>query len=189
MQFVAFDRRGTMLIGSRFGRFEDANAGLTVASVTSTTRAGPTSPRRPATIDAIAALSVLAHRQSSAYSYVTVTQRTRTKRCKWCGAAFTIGTRVGRPPEYCRRSHRQRHYEAKRLGNLRGLSGAELMMSVDDYERLRDAVYVMEAALEDVDIDLRGKPTRSEYAAAVAHLADAATAVIAASPEPTAIGE
>ena len=118
-----------------------------------------------------------------------MTQHARTKRCKWCGAAFEIRGRVGRPPEYCRRSHRQRHFEAKRLGERRGLSQAELLVAADDYERLRDAVYVLETALEDVDDDLRGSPTRTDYAGAVAYLRSAAAEVVESVPEPTAIGD
>ena len=118
-----------------------------------------------------------------------MTQRTQIKRCKWCGAEFAIGGRTGRPPKYCRRSHRQRHYEAKRLGSGRGLASKEVLLAVGDYERLRDAVYVLESALEDITIDLQGAPTRADYAAAVTHLRLAAREVISETPEPSAIGD
>ena len=118
-----------------------------------------------------------------------MTQQTRTKRCEWCGAEFAVGGRTGRPPKYCRRSHRQRHYEAKRLGSGRGLSSGEVLLAIHDYERLRDAVYVLEAAMEDVATDLQGAPTKADYSAAIMHLRMAATEVVEASPEPTAIGD
>ena len=118
-----------------------------------------------------------------------MTQRTRTKRCEWCGAEFAIGGRTGRPPKYCRRSHRQRHYEAKRLGSGRGLSSDEVLLAVGDYERLRDAVYVLESAIEDVAIDLQGAPAKADYVAAIMHLRMAAAEVVEASPEPAAIGD
>ncbi len=62
-------------------------------------------------------------------------------------------------------------------------------MAIGDYQRLRDAVYVLEAALEDVATDLRGAPTRADYAAAVMHLRLASVEVVEATPEPTAIGD
>ena len=118
-----------------------------------------------------------------------MTQRARTKRCEWCGAEFAVGGRTGRPPKYCRRSHRQRHYEARRLGSGRGLSADEVLLALSDYERLRDAIYVLEAAIEDVAIDLRGAPTKAEYAAAVMHLRMSAAEAVEASPVPSAIGD
>jgi hypothetical protein len=62
-------------------------------------------------------------------------------------------------------------------------------LAADDYDRLRDAVYVLESALEDVTIDLRGAPTKADFAAAIMHLRLAAREVISATPEPTAIGD
>ena len=118
-----------------------------------------------------------------------MTQRSRTKRCEWCGAEFAVGGRTGRPPKYCRRSHRQRHYEARRLGSGRGLSADEVLLALSDYERLRDAMYVLESAIEDVAIDLQGAPTKADYAAAVMHLRLAAVETVEASPEPAAIGD
>jgi hypothetical protein len=55
---------------------------------------------------------------------------------------------------YCRRSCRQRDYEARRRAAELGLSDSELVMARDELEALRDALYVLEAAVEDVDRDL-----------------------------------
>ncbi len=38
----------------------------------------------------------------------------RTATCEWCEQSFDTPVRPGRPPSYCRRSHRQRAYEARR---------------------------------------------------------------------------
>lgn len=38
----------------------------------------------------------------------------RTATCEWCEQSFDTPVRRGRPPSYCRRSHRQRAYEARR---------------------------------------------------------------------------
>lgn len=43
---------------------------------------------------------------------------------------------------------------------------------------LRDRLYVLEAALEDVDRDLQGSPTKRDYAEAVAWLREAAAGVV-----------
>ena len=48
---------------------------------------------------------------------------------------------------------------------------------------------MLESAIEDVAIDLRGAPTKADYAAAVIHLRMAAVEALEASPEPVAIGD
>lgn len=45
-------------------------------------------------------------------------------------------------------------YEARRRAAELGLSENELVMTRDELEQLRDALYVVEAAVEDVDRDL-----------------------------------
>jgi hypothetical protein len=62
-------------------------------------------------------------------------------------------------------------------------------LALRDYERLRDAVYVLESAVEDVELDIRGAPTKADYAGAIRHLRRAALEVVEASPEPVAIGD
>ncbi|GAB2778267.1 hypothetical protein [Streptomyces daliensis] len=43
-------------------------------------------------------------------------------RCEWCGEPVSqLGTRT--PRRYCKRSHRQRAFEARRLRDLRELAG------------------------------------------------------------------
>lgn len=61
---------------------------------------------------------------------------------------------AGRPPEFCRRSCRQRDYEARRRAGELGLTENELVMTRLELEQLRDALYVLEAAVEDVERDL-----------------------------------
>jgi len=76
------------------------------------------------------------------------------RRCRWCGRAFAVAAGPGRPAEFCRRSCRQREYEARRRSNELGLGEAELVIARAELEQLRDALYVLEAAVEDVDRDL-----------------------------------
>ena len=75
-------------------------------------------------------------------------------RCAWCGRTYEIKAGRGRPQLYCRRSCRQREYEANRRSKELGLSETELVVTRDELERLRDALYVLEAAVQDVDQDL-----------------------------------
>jgi len=60
----------------------------------------------------------------------------------------------GRPREFCRQSCRQRDYEARLRSAEVGLSDSELVIARVELEQLRDALYVVEAAVEDVDRDL-----------------------------------
>lgn len=55
---------------------------------------------------------------------------------------------------FCRRSCRQRDYEARRRSSEIGLGDAELVIARTELEQLRDALYVLEAAVEDVERDL-----------------------------------
>jgi len=76
------------------------------------------------------------------------------RRCRWCGRPCELRPGPGRPAEYCRPSHRQRDYEARRRSIELGLSEAELVVARHAVDELRDQVYVLECAIEDVTRDL-----------------------------------
>jgi hypothetical protein len=80
---------------------------------------------------------------------------------------------TGRPRAYCKPSCRQRDYESRRRSKELGLSEHELVMTRDELDALRDRLYVLEAAIEDVERDLEGSPTKQEYAEALDWLLDA----------------
>lgn len=103
-----------------------------------------------------------------------MTEGERLLRCRWCGRRFQRSAGPGRPREFCRRSCRQRDYEARRRAQELGLSESELVMTRAELDRLHDLLYVLEAAVEDVERDLRGSPTKREYVEAVDWLLDAA---------------
>ena len=70
----------------------------------------------------------------------------------------------GRPRAYCRRSCRQRDYEARRRAGEAGLGDAELIISRAELDALHDRLYELEAAIDDVDRDLAaGKPGAAAY--------------------------
>jgi hypothetical protein len=96
------------------------------------------------------------------------------RRCRWCARRFPITPGPGRPREFCRRSCRQRDYEARQRAAEVGLSEDELVLTRQAMDDLRDRLYVLEAAIEDVERDLGTDPTRAEYREALDWLLDAA---------------
>ena len=99
---------------------------------------------------------------------------TAERRCRWCARRFEVKAGPGRPREFCRRSCRQRDYEARRRAAELGLSEDELVLTREAMEELRDRLYVLEAAIEDVERDLAGSPTKADYVDAVHWLLEAA---------------
>jgi hypothetical protein len=55
---------------------------------------------------------------------------------------------------FCRPSHRQRDYEARRRAAELGLSEQDLVVTREALNRLHDQLYVLECAIEDVEADL-----------------------------------
>ncbi len=104
-------------------------------------------------------------------------------RCAWCGERFEWNRGPGRPPRYCRRSHRQRHFEARRRAAELGISG--VLIGDDDWGRLRDAVYVLETAVADAGADSVDATTPAELREILDTLMAAARLVL---PEPIATG-
>ncbi|MEA2001615.1 MAG: hypothetical protein U9N84_06985 [Actinomycetota bacterium] len=119
-----------------------------------------------------------------------MTIRARSLRCEWCGGEYISAAGPGRPPRYCRRSHRQRAYEARRLAGERGIGPDEVLVSRRTWERLRDALYRIETASEDVAMDLMtGRPTKAEYVEALAHLSAAVRDLQDVAVEPIAAAD
>ena len=80
--------------------------------------------------------------------------RTRAARCQWCGREYESAAGPGRPRRYCRRSCRQRDYEARRRAAELGLGEDELIMTRQELHELRDRLYLLAQAVEDVERDL-----------------------------------
>lgn len=108
--------------------------------------------------------------------------------CAWCGGVIEAAPGPGRPARYCRRSHRQRAYEARREAERRGLAPDEVVLKRHTWERLRDVLYRLEAAATDVALDVgSGRPTRADYVEALGHLSAAVRDLQEVAVEPTAI--
>ena len=83
-------------------------------------------------------------------------QTTAAVTCKFpgCDNAPEPASGPGRPPEYCRRSHRQRDYESRRRAAELGLSETEVVLTRASINSLNDQIYVLECAISDVEKDL-----------------------------------
>lgn len=110
------------------------------------------------------------------------------RRCRWCGVRFESGPGPGRPPAYCRRSHRQRAYEARQVADAHSLGPDDVLMTRSTFGQVRDLLYRIEAALQDVDRDLAAGADPDEYRKALWHLYEAAGSVRSLTFEPRAIG-
>jgi hypothetical protein len=116
-----------------------------------------------------------------------VTERASIAHCAWCGRAFALSGSLGRRARYCRRSHRQRAFEARCLATRMGLDSGEALVDAEALCRLRDHLYVLESALDDVEADLKGRPGAEEYKRAFQHLYAAAAPLRGACVEPAAM--
>lgn len=72
----------------------------------------------------------------------------------WCGRPFEPTNGPGRPRVYCKPSCRQRDYEARRRAAELGLGEHELVVTRAELEQLRDRLYLLRLALDDVERDL-----------------------------------
>jgi hypothetical protein len=88
------------------------------------------------------------------------------------------GEGPGRPREFCTQACRQKDYIARLRAQEAGLSEAELIITREELDALHDKLYVLEAAIEDVERDLTGSPTKQEYVEALDWLLDAAKPLV-----------
>jgi hypothetical protein len=94
---------------------------------------------------------------------------------------------TGRPRQYCRRSCRQRDYEARRRADELGLGEHELVVAREELEGTRDRLYLLACAVEDVERDFMLDDATSDLTAlreAFAWLLDAAKQAVGDVPSP-----
>src|SRR3546814_1356814 len=87
----------------------------------------------------------------------SVTESAATRRCRWCGREFPITPGPGRPKLFCKAACCQADYLARQRSAEAGISEAELIVTREALDELRDKLYVLEAALEDVERDLAAR--------------------------------
>ena len=94
-------------------------------------------------------------------------------KCRWCGRKLAISAGPGRPRAFCSQACRQKDYIARLRAQEAGLSEAELIVTREELDALHDQLYVLEAAIEDVERDLRRSATKQDYVEAIEWLLDA----------------
>jgi hypothetical protein len=89
--------------------------------------------------------------------------------CGWCRGPLPESAATGRPRRYCKRSCRQRDFEARERSKAHGLDEADLIVTREALETLRDQVFVVQCAVNDVrrDLGAETRPGAFEYREAV----------------------
>jgi len=108
-----------------------------------------------------------------------MTELPSIEQCGWCRRGLPERRGPGRPRRFCRQACRQAAYVAGRRRDELGLSEEELIVTRQALDDLRDRIYVLEAAIEDVERDLAAEePTEQELRDAVQWLLDAARPLV-----------
>jgi hypothetical protein len=94
-------------------------------------------------------------------------------KCRWCGRKLAIAGGPGRPRAFCSQACRQKDYIARLRAQEAGLSETELVVTRQELDSLHDQLYVLEAAVDDVQRDLASSTTKRDYVEALAWLLDA----------------
>ena len=100
------------------------------------------------------------------------------RRCRWCGRPIDLRAGPGRPREFCKPGCRQADYVARLRRTEVGLSEAELIVTRAALDELRDRIYVLEAAIEDVERDREAAGGEQDLAEALDWLLQAARPVV-----------
>ncbi len=100
------------------------------------------------------------------------------RRCRYCRRPLPPAARTGRPREFCRSSCRQQEYLRRQRATEVGLSEDELVVTRAQLDALHDLLYVLEAAVEDVDRDLAAASSPAEVREALDWLLDAARPLV-----------
>jgi hypothetical protein len=107
-----------------------------------------------------------------------VTQSPSAQRCRWCGREIEERPGPGRKREFCKQSCRQADYIARQRAAEAGLSEHELIITREALDDLRDRLYVLEAAVEDVERDLAESTDPDEVRRALGWLLSAAKPLV-----------
>jgi hypothetical protein len=107
-----------------------------------------------------------------------VTKPIGGQRCRWCGRRIDVRPGPGRPRQFCKAGCRQADYIARQRRTEVGLSEAELIVAKTALDELRDRIYMLEAAIEDVERDREAAGDEHDLAEALDWLLQAARPVI-----------
>jgi hypothetical protein len=121
---------------------------------------------------------VIVGTSGSTYHFV-MTKSDDERRCGWCSRVLPARDGPGRPRVFCRQACRQASFVAGRRRTELGLSEAELIVARQSLDELRDKLYVLEAAIEDVERDLAEAEGEREVREALDWILAAARPLIA----------
>ena len=112
-------------------------------------------------------------------------QQGMDKRCRWCRHVLAASTGPGRPKEFCSQRCRQWDWVSRQRASELALSENELVMTRDELDALKDQMYVLHGALNDVQTD-RASPrqTKETLLEMLGWLIQAAEPIAAASLTP-----
>ncbi len=101
-------------------------------------------------------------------------------KCRWCRNPLVPTTGAGRPREFCSQACRQWDWVARQRATELALSEDELVITRTERDTLRDQIFVLKCAVQDVEQDLDPSidPTTRDYKAALAWLLEAAKPLI-----------
>ena len=106
---------------------------------------------------------------------------TKYQACAWCGKPIDQNEGAGRPRRYCRRSCRQRDFEARKRARELGLAESDLIVARRAMEGLDDLLFVLSCAIEDVECDLGLDPSPEQVSLSLSWLLEAARPLLGAS--------
>lgn len=86
-------------------------------------------------------------------------------RCQWCRKVILVTKPIGRPRKFCSQACRQWEWVASQRAKASNLSADELVVARGEVDGLRDDLYVLACAVEDIERDLasaKGRPTAAD---------------------------
>ncbi|MEJ6512940.1 MAG: hypothetical protein QNL08_06065 [Ilumatobacteraceae bacterium] len=101
-------------------------------------------------------------------------------KCRWCRSPLPVSSGSGRPREFCSQACRQWDWVARQRASELALSEDELIITRTERDNLRDQIFVLRCAVQDVEQDLDPSidPTTRDYKAALSWLLDAARPLV-----------
>ena len=105
----------------------------------------------------------------------------RSEVCAWCGARLPQKAGAGRPRRYCRRSCRQRDFEARKRARELGLAESDLIVARKAVEGLDDILFVLACAISDVEGDIAIDASPEQLRRSLDWLLEAARPLVGAS--------
>jgi len=112
---------------------------------------------------------------------------TRTERpvadvakCVWCRTPLPVQTGSGRPRRFCTQACKQWDWVARQRASELALSEDELVVTRSELDALRDQIFILKCAIDDVEQDLDPSidPTTRDFKAALTWLLDAAKPLV-----------